>query len=160
MTVVEHVLPIEMCQAFIEANKNMGFARPLSLLGMMAQQVAQTDEDCKDTADNPLKTACSSATTKCGDEGIFKSLFTFAVYLNASFQGGCLNFVKLNVCPEKRYESLATVVPASGRFAIFRHEELHEGGGVREGIKYMVQCDVLYERVGDLPKEGADGKKN
>mmetsp|Transcript_46910 Transcript_46910/g.69753 ORF Transcript_46910/g.69753 Transcript_46910/m.69753 type:complete len:159 (-) Transcript_46910:65-541(-) len=37
------------------------------------------------------------------------------------------------------------------RCVIFSHDELHEGGGVEEGVKYICQCDVLYERVGNVP---------
>lgn len=247
VTVVDRVLTTEMCQAFIDVTEQMGFSRPLSLLGLLAQKVAgdTQDEDCEQEADAdslgdnlqqfrkyaheaqkntseqvqiesqqladylwqrleahlpvettgegsfttgryekrglipvfrfmryqkgqgfkvhkdperafyeyPLKTTSCTGTTKYGDEGIFKSLFTFALYLNDDFRGGHLNFVKLQVNPEKRYESQATLVPVTGRCAIFRHDELHEGGGVEEGIKYMIQCDVLYERVGDLSEE-------
>ena len=83
-----------------------------------------------------------------GAPGYFKSFVTLALYLNdqSEFEGGALNFVKVEVCP-KRYESLASVAPAIGRCAIFRHNELHEGGELRSGVKHMVQCDVLYEWI-------------
>ena len=89
--------------------------------------------------------------------GIFQSIFTVALYLNEEFVGGDLKFVTEK---DRSYEfansndsrpvvregkTLETVVPAVGRAAIFRHDELHEGGGVEQGAKYMIQCDVLYE---------------
>eukprot|EP00971_Amphidinium_carterae_P299289 5946420-Amphidinium_carterae.1 len=83
-------------------------------------------------------------------------MFTIAVYLNdpAEFVGGGLNFVKMEVdsVGGKRYSSQATVSPAVGRCALFCHRELHEGGGVESGTKYMCQCDVLYRRIACLPE--------
>ncbi|CAB9497115.1 P4Hc [Seminavis robusta] len=104
----------------------------------------------------PLHHNSTTATTTEGEPGIYQSLFTIALYLNdpaTDFEGGKLNFVKLHVDSDgtKRYQSLATVDPAVGRCVLFSHEELHEGGGVQAGTKYMCQCDVLYKRVGDLP---------
>ncbi|KAL3905521.1 MAG: hypothetical protein SGILL_009647, partial [Bacillariaceae sp.] len=86
---------------------------------------------------------------KLGQDGIFRSIFTIAMYLNdpAEFNGGELNFVKekgnfeeIAGAQDNRndsYRSLETIVPAVGRAAIFRHDELHEGGGVVSGTKYM-----------------------
>jgi prolyl 4-hydroxylase len=31
---------------------------------------------------------------------------------------------------------------------IFRHEFLHEGRPVLEGIKYVLRTDVMYDRIG------------
>jgi len=85
-----------------------------------------------------------------GQAGIFKSLFTIAMYLNdqSEFKGGELNFLKVLVCP-KRFESLLKVPCAPGRVVLFPHDYLHEGGQLQEGTKYMVQCDVAFEWVGD-----------
>ena len=80
-------------------------------------------------------------------------MFTVAIYLNdaSDFNGGQLNFVQL--CPSpissQHYKSLETVEPQVGRCVLFCHDELHEGGGIQAGSKYMIQCDVLYERMGD-----------
>eukprot|EP00437_Effrenium_voratum_P009361 CAMPEP_0181438442 /NCGR_PEP_ID=MMETSP1110-20121109/21910_1 /TAXON_ID=174948 /ORGANISM="Symbiodinium sp., Strain CCMP421" /LENGTH=344 /DNA_ID=CAMNT_0023562127 /DNA_START=61 /DNA_END=1095 /DNA_ORIENTATION=+ len=100
-------------------------------------------------AEDPLRSSSQ------GEPGIYKSFFTIAIYLNdsADFQGGELNFVKLEVDSAGRtyHQSQATVSPAVGRCALFSHFELHEGGGVHSGTKYMCQCDVLYKRVAALP---------
>lgn len=88
-----------------------------------------------------------------GSRGIFKSFFTVALYLNdqEEFQGGELNFVRMQLEEgRKSYESQASVNPKVGRCVLFNHKELHEGGGVEAGTKYMCQCDVLYKRVADL----------
>ena len=84
-----------------------------------------------------------------GEQGIFKSFFTLALYLNdeEEFQGGKLNFVRLQLSEGgKSYESEASVSPKVGRCVLFNHKEFHEGGGVEAGTKYMCQCDVLYKR--------------
>ena len=103
-------------------------------------------------AEYPLR---SSAAAAHGESGIYKSFFTIALYLNdpADFEGGKLNFVQIHVddVGDKTYESQATVNPAVGRCVLFAHNELHEGGGVQSGTKYMCQCDVLYKRVRALP---------
>ncbi|CAE7256423.1 unnamed protein product [Symbiodinium sp. CCMP2456] len=99
-------------------------------------------------AEYPLRSGAAAAH---GESGIYKSFFTIALYLNdpAEFEGGKLNFVQIHVddVGDKTYESQATVNPAVGRCVLFAHNELHEGGGVQSGTKYMCQCDVLYKRV-------------
>eukprot|EP01079_Euglenida_sp_SAG-EU17-18_P011486 gene11486-2090_t len=98
-----------------------------------------------------------------GKPGTFKSLITLAFYLNdqEDFEGGALNFVELRIVSVKdnpnttiarRFESVRKVAPRTGRCVVFDHNELHEGGQLESGTKYMMQCDVLYEMVA-LPEE-------
>ena len=93
----------------------------------------------------------------------------------SEFNGGHLNFVKRNehdpLQQEEKEEEqnvdsrdtyydrhrngqfdiIESVIPKIGRCVIFRHDELHEGGGIlprsSANTKYMLQCDVLYERI-------------
>ena len=72
---------------------------------------------------------------------IEESLFTFMIYLNDGFEGGETNFyvsdgqLRVSVTPEK------------GKALIFWHRQLHEGAPVREGRKYVLRTDVMYQRT-------------
>jgi hypothetical protein len=63
------------------------------------------------------------------------SCYTFMVYLNDDFLGGETNFPKH-----------AIVKPEAGKALIFKHELLHEGCSVLEGVKYVLRTDVMYKR--------------
>eukprot|EP00040_Diaphanoeca_grandis_P012385 m.62781 g.62781 ORF g.62781 m.62781 type:complete len:419 (+) comp23198_c0_seq4:748-2004(+) len=87
-----------------------------------------------------------------GKSGRFISLVTLALYLNDAdeFEGGGLHFVELVRNPHPTGKALigkpfATVTPKQGRCGIFEHSHLHESEVIVEGVKHMVQCDVLYE---------------
>lgn len=46
------------------------------------------------------------------------------------------------------------VNPQTGSVLIFQHEGLlHEGAEVKEGVKYTMRTDILYEWVRDEPKK-------
>ena len=168
------------------------------------KRTATRADDDRDDNDENLETSMAGNVTytKEGDTGIFRSLFTIAIYLNDSreFNGGQLNFVQRKythnpllvlqhqnegvesdkIDPNEdtqnqhnissSFDILESVLPKIGRCVIFRHDELHEGGGIHDGsvasaaagtgtadggreegrtgnAKYMLQCDVLYERV-------------
>lgn len=87
------------------------------------------------------------------ERGTFCSLVTIALYLNSAdeMDGGALSFLRQVDGKKKRskFESIATVEPAVGRAVIFPHKQLHEGGELAGGEKYMCQCDVLYRRAED-----------
>lgn len=68
---------------------------------------------------------------KSGEE----SKLTCILYLNDDFSGG-ETAVKDRVIEPKR-----------GLALIFRHEFLHEGRPVLEGIKYVLRTDVMYDRM-------------
>ena len=62
------------------------------------------------------------------------SSYTFMIYLNEEMEGGATKFIKCNVKPE------------TGKALIFKHELLHEGRPVLDGIKYVLRTDVMYRR--------------
>lgn len=62
------------------------------------------------------------------------SSFTFMVYLNEDMTGG-----------ETKFNTLS-IKPATGKALIFRHELVHQGCKVIEGIKYVLRTDVMYRR--------------
>jgi len=64
------------------------------------------------------------------------TLHTILVYFNDDFDGGETRF-------QEQIEQ--TVVPKSGKVAIFQHKIRHEGCPVRRGIKYAMRSDVIYE---------------
>lgn len=81
-----------------------------------------------------------------GTPGTYVSLITLALYLNdcSEFVGGGLNFLEVEPLPKLHFISLGSVEPKVGRVALFLHDELHEGGQLTEGTKYMMQVDILY----------------
>lgn len=64
------------------------------------------------------------------------SSFTFMIYLNDDMSGGETKFIE------------TTIIPKTGTALIFRHELVHEGCPVIEGIKYVLRTDVMYRRKG------------
>lgn len=68
------------------------------------------------------------------------SRMTFMVYLNAGYSGGCTRFGR-----DKPGD--LTVEPRSGTALVFRHDLMHEGEEVSDGVKYVLRTDVMYQRV-------------
>lgn len=66
------------------------------------------------------------------------SEFTFMVYLNDDFQGGETKFIRSIVRPKR------------GCLLLFKHELIHEGCPVLEGVKYVLRTDVMYKRKLDV----------
>ncbi|HEY9848354.1 MAG TPA: 2OG-Fe(II) oxygenase [Leptolyngbyaceae cyanobacterium] len=64
------------------------------------------------------------------------SLHTVLVYFNHNFDGGETRFCE---------QIEQTIRPKSGMAAIFQHKIRHEGCVVRQGIKYAMRTDVIYE---------------
>ena len=62
------------------------------------------------------------------------SSFTFMIYLNQDMKGGATRFMNCSITPE------------TGKALIFKHELLHEGCPVLEGVKYVLRTDVMYKR--------------
>lgn len=60
------------------------------------------------------------------------SFFTFLVYLNEDYSGGRTLFTKWEIDPQ------------SGSGLVFRHNLLHEGEMVEEGVKYVLRSDIMY----------------
>jgi len=67
-----------------------------------------------------------------------KSRLTCILYLNDDFTGG-------ETAVKDRM-----VEPRQGMALIFRHEFLHEGRPVLDGIKYVLRTDVMYDRMGRI----------
>lgn len=65
------------------------------------------------------------------------TLHTVLVYFNEGFEGGETRFLE---------QLEETVVPRTGRAAIFQHKVRHEGCEVRRGIKYAMRTEVVYGR--------------
>lgn len=63
-----------------------------------------------------------------------RSELTFMVYLNEGFSGGATAFL----------DAGAVVTPRRGAALLFQHCQLHEGGTVLSGTKYVLRSDVMY----------------
>lgn len=73
------------------------------------------------------------------------SLLTFLIYLNDDFTGGSTNFfgsfeayLRFGGAPR------LCVQPVRGTALVFLHRQLHEGGIVESGRKYVLRTDVMY----------------
>uniref|UniRef100_A0A7S1M0M5 Fe2OG dioxygenase domain-containing protein n=1 Tax=Neobodo designis TaxID=312471 RepID=A0A7S1M0M5_NEODS len=84
-----------------------------------------------------------------------RSLKTFMIYLNDDYGGGTTNFLAPHELhydeATKRFAAPASAVRAAlkarqGDALIFDHNILHEGGTVADGFKYIMRCEVMYER--------------
>lgn len=64
------------------------------------------------------------------------SQLTFMIYPNDDFEGGETRFDEVIVAPQR------------GMALIFEHELFHEGAVVRNGRKYVLRTDVMYNPVG------------
>lgn len=62
------------------------------------------------------------------------SSFTFMIYLNEDMTGGETRFLN------------CSIEPKTGKALIFKHELIHEGCPVIEGMKYVLRTDVMYRR--------------
>lgn len=79
-----------------------------------------------------------------------RSFMTVMLYLNTPASGGETNF------PHPPAASFAkpiddgghvSVQPTTGAALLFDHEMYHEGALLREGVKYAIRTDVMFERV-------------
>ena len=72
-----------------------------------------------------------------------KSLYTCMVYLNQDFSGGTTD-IRLPL-PDQSNE-LKIVKPEAGLGLLFRHELVHRGAELIDGVKYVLRTDVLFRR--------------
>lgn len=96
-----------------------------------------------------------------------RSMKTFMIYLNDDFEDGSTNFVKESQTLYKNEEGkycaqeeniLNRIRPHPGMAIAFNHHRLHEGQQVRNGTKYILRTDVMYEKCGGkLTDEQAEG---
>ncbi|KAI6778097.1 uncharacterized protein J7T54_001517 [Emericellopsis cladophorae] len=90
------------------------------------------------------------------DESRFQTFYTLQLYLGDSAAGGGglvggeTSFLSLD--RKRRVD----VEPRAGSVLIFQHENLlHEGAEVKEGVKFAMRTDVLYEWVADEKPKNA-----
>ncbi|XP_076096070.1 uncharacterized protein LOC143067021 [Mytilus galloprovincialis] len=96
-----------------------------------------------------------------------RSLKTFMLYLNNEFQDGCTQFVNENqtlykdangkYCAEDK-NILERIHPHPGMALLFNHQRLHEGQKVRDGTKYILRTDIMYQRCGDKTMDDSEEK--
>ncbi|HEY1191131.1 MAG TPA: 2OG-Fe(II) oxygenase, partial [Gemmata sp.] len=73
------------------------------------------------------------------------SELTFLIYLNDDFTGGSTNFYRdFETYLQFGAEPRLRVRPVRGTALVFRHRQLHEGGVVESGRKYVLRTDVMY----------------
>lgn len=64
---------------------------------------------------------------------IEESRITFMIYLNEDFEGG-----------ETKFDEL-TIAPKTGTALCFIHEQKHESLPIKQGTKYVLRSEVLYQ---------------
>jgi hypothetical protein len=79
------------------------------------------------------------------------------IYLNEDFTGGSTNFIRDDQElqwdeKEGRYSAeekkvMEKVKPETGMAIIFNHKILHEGATVKEGLKYILRTEAMYQLV-------------
>lgn len=80
------------------------------------------------------------------------SSFTFLIYLNdEEFKGGETTFFWPGQATPHTLQAKG-IKPCAGNVVVFPHGDtsgalVHEGSLVREGFKYVIRTDVLYEKV-------------
>lgn len=62
------------------------------------------------------------------------SEFTFMVYLNEGMSGGETTFINCSIKPTK------------GTALIFKHQLMHEGAEIKDGVKCVLRSDIMYKR--------------
>ena len=67
-----------------------------------------------------------------------QSQFTFLIYLNDDFAGGCTNFF------DDDGALTHSAKPEQGSALVFWHPMMHEGATVMRGRKYVLRTDVMY----------------
>lgn len=75
------------------------------------------------------------------------SRFTFLIYLNQDFEGGCTTFYTPSA--EEGFLDAQGVRPRAGSILVFPHGDtagtlVHEGSAVTKGMKYIARTDLLY----------------
>ena len=71
-----------------------------------------------------------------------KSIYTALIYLSDDFNGGGTSFY--NEDGSLRF----TVNAEKGTLLVFKHNQLHSGDPVLDGVKYVVRTDLMYTNKG------------
>lgn len=72
------------------------------------------------------------------------SKLTFMIYLNDGFLGGETVFNLKRHGGVRNDDPLLRVFPTAGTALVFRHDVLHTGAMVLDGVKYVIRTDVMY----------------
>ena len=75
-----------------------------------------------------------------------RSIYTFMLYLQAPSKGGETHFYASTKTNDLIRPS-ATVTPEGGDAVVFTHDCAHEGAVVKDGEKYVLRTDLLFERT-------------
>jgi len=72
------------------------------------------------------------------------SKLTFMIYLNDGFVGGetVFNLKRYGVVRDS--DPMLRVFPTAGTALVFRHDVLHTGATVLDGVKYVIRTDVMF----------------
>ena len=80
-----------------------------------------------------------------------KSVFTVLIYLNDDFEGGETTFIyhDRKIVKKKLKDEiiLTPVKPKKGQLLVFKHNILHEGSLLKNGTKYILRSDIMYEKL-------------
>ena len=76
-----------------------------------------------------------------------RSLCTLMLYLNKPKSGGETNILSTAGGGKMVHDDAVSVHPTAGSGLIFDHDLYHEGALLKEGIKYAIRTDVMFERV-------------
>jgi len=71
------------------------------------------------------------------------SKLTFMIYLNDGFLGGETVF-NLRRLGKVEGSEMLRVFPTAGTALVFRHDVLHTGAMVLNGVKYIIRSDVMF----------------
>jgi predicted 2-oxoglutarate/Fe(II)-dependent dioxygenase YbiX len=80
-------------------------------------------------------------------DGLESSKLTFMVYLNDGFVGGETVFNLKRVGSIFDTDPVLRVFPTAGTALLFRHDLLHTGAVVLDGVKYVIRTDVMYRHT-------------
>lgn len=72
------------------------------------------------------------------------SKLTFMIYLNDGFVGGETVFNLKRHGGVRDDDPQLTVTPTAGTALVFRHDVLHTGAVVLDGVKYVIRTDVMF----------------
>lgn len=72
------------------------------------------------------------------------SKLTFMIYLNDGFVGGETVFNLKRHGGVRNDDPLLRVFPTAGTALVFRHDVLHTGAMVLDGVKYVIRTDVMF----------------
>jgi hypothetical protein len=75
------------------------------------------------------------------------SKYTFMIYLSGGVTGGETKFNVKRLGRLPRESEVLSVVPYRGKALAFRHDVLHTGAVVLDGVKYVMRTDVMHRPV-------------